>query len=67
MSPQKIAAGVLILLGVVFRGISLAHYRMQSKQTPSVGIERRVLERKKQRALYIDYAFIAIGVYLLVA
>ena len=65
MDPFKIVGGVLVLLGFVFRGISVAYFNQRAKFLPDAVKARRQFEGRKQRALVIDAAFIAMGFYLL--
>ncbi len=67
MDPFKLIGGVLILLGVVFRAVSIAYFNGRAKSLPDDPKLRLRHARKKQRALLIDYAFIAAGLYTLVA
>ena len=65
MNPFKIIGGVLIVLGVVFRAISNAYFNLRAKSLPDDPGMRRRFAASRQRALLIDYAFIAAGVYTL--
>ncbi len=65
MDPFKIIGGVLVLLGFVFRAISLAYFGQREKSVPDTASARRQFAARKQRALVIDAAFILAGFYLL--
>ena len=65
MDPFKIIGGVLVLLGFVFRAISLAYFGHREKSVPETANARRRFAARKQRALVLDAAFIVLGFYLL--
>ena len=65
MNPFKIIGGLLILFGVVFRAISIAYFNLRAKSVPGNPKAQRRLASSRQRALIIDYLFIAIGLYTL--
>jgi len=65
MNPFKIAGGLLIVLGVAFRAISIAYFNLRAKTLPDTPQARRRFAASRQRALIIDYLFIAAGVYTL--
>ncbi len=65
MNPIKIIGGVLVLLGFVFRAISIAYFNSKSKSLPDNPAARRRFEVKKRNALWIDAAFVAAGFYVL--
>ena len=65
MDPFKIIGGVLVVLGFVFRAISLAYFKQQAKYLPETPKVRRQFAGRKQRALIIDALFIVLGFYLL--
>ena len=67
MTPLKIAGGVLILLGFVFRAISIAYFNLQARRLPDDPRARRRLATKKRNALWIDAAFVLAGFYVLLA
>ena len=67
MDPFKLLGGILILLGVVFRAISIAVFNQRAKSLPDDPKARLRHAKQQQRALLIDYAFIAAGLYTLVA
>ena len=67
MSPFKIIGGVLIVFGVAFRAISIAYFNQRAKALPDDPKMRRQFAASRQRALLIDYLFIAAGVYTLFA
>jgi hypothetical protein len=67
LDPFKLIGGVLILLGVAFRAISIAYFKQRAKSLPDDPKIRLRHAKKQQRALLIDYAFIAAGLYTLVA
>jgi hypothetical protein len=66
LDPFKIFGGVLIVLGVIFRAISIAYFNQRAKFLPDDPKVRKRHLKKQQRALLIDYAFIAAGIYTLV-
>ena len=57
--------GLLIVLGVAFRAISIAYFNLRAKSVPDDGRARRRFAAKRQRALIIDALFIAAGFYVL--
>lgn len=65
MDPFKIIGGVLVLLGFLFRGISLAYFHQRAKSVPDTIQARRKFAARKQRALVIDGLFVAAGFYVL--
>ena len=65
MDPFKIIGGGLVLLGFVFRAISLAYFGQREKSVPNVEKARRQFAGRKHRAMLIDAAFILVGFYLL--
>lgn len=67
MNPFKIIGGLLIILGLAFRAISVAYFKLRLKTLPPTPAARKRLEASKQRALAIDIVFIALGFYVLLA
>ena len=67
MNPFKIIGGLLIVLGVAFRAISIAYFNGRAKSLPDNPQMRRRFAASRQRALLIDYLFIAAGFYTLLA
>lgn len=65
MNPIKIIGGILVLLGFVFRAISIAYFNARSKSIPDNPHARRRFETKKRNALWIDAAFVVAGFYVL--
>ena len=65
MNPFKIAGGLLIVLGFVFRAISLAVFNQRAKTLSPDPKVRRRFEDSKRRALVIDAGFILVGFYVL--
>ena len=65
MDPFKIIGGVLVLLGFVFRGISLAYFGQRAKFVTDTPQAQRKFAASKQRALIIDALFVAAGFYVL--
>lgn len=65
MNPIKVAGGVLVLLGVVFRAISLAYFRLRARTLPDTPQARRRHEWSKRNALLIDAGFIVAGFYVI--
>ncbi len=57
--------GLLIVFGVVFRAISIAYFNLRAKTLPDNPKTQRQFAASRQRALLIDYLFIAAGVYTL--
>lgn len=66
MSPVKVAAGLAIALGFIFRAISFAYFKSHERGIPLQGPERARFNRKRARALILDNAFIVFGLYLLI-
>lgn len=65
MDLFKIIGGVLVLLGFVFRGVSVAYFGQRAKSVPDTAMAQRKFAARKQRALIIDGLFIAAGFYVL--
>jgi len=65
LDPFKIIGGALVLLGFVFRAISLAYFAQRAKSVPDTEPARQKFAASKQRALIIDALFIAAGFYVL--
>lgn len=65
LDPFKIIGGALVLLGFVFRAISLAFFAQRAKSVPDTVSARQKFAASKQRALIIDALFIAAGFYVL--
>ena len=65
MDPFKIVGGVLVALGFIFRGISVAFFKQRAKFLPDGAKAQRQFEGRRQRALVIDALFIVLGFYLL--
>ena len=67
MNPFKIIGGLLIVLGVAFRAISIAYFNLRAKTLPDNPPAQRRFAASKQRALVIDALFIGFGFYVLLA
>lgn len=67
MNPFKLIGGLLIILGLAFRVISVAYFKLRLKTLPDTPKARQRFEASKQRALMIDAVFIAAGFYVLLA
>jgi len=65
VNPLKIVGGLLVLLGFVFRAISIAYFNARGKRLPDNPAVRRRFEAKKRNALWIDAAFVIAGFYVL--
>ena len=65
MNPKKVIGGVLIVLGLLFRAISLAHFNQKAKTLPDTPVARRRFAQSRRNALLIDGGFIAFGFYVL--
>lgn len=65
LDPFKIIGGGLVLLGFVFRGISLAYFGQRARSVPETPQAQRKFSARKQRALVIDALFIVAGFYVL--
>lgn len=65
MNPIKIVGGVLVLLGFVFRAISIAYFNARRKSVSNNPQALRRFETKKRNALWIDAAFVVAGFYVL--
>lgn len=65
VNPIKIIGGVLVLLGFVFRAISIAYFNARLKSVPDTPDARRRFAIKKRNALWIDAAFVVAGFYVL--
>lgn len=61
MNPKKIIGGVLIVLGLLFRAISIAVFNQREKSLPDTPAARRRFERSRRNALLIDAGFIVVG------
>lgn len=61
MNPIKVIGGVLVFLGLIFRGICTAYFRTHEASVPDTPKARRRFEARKRRAFLIDAAFIVIG------
>ena len=55
----------MILLGVVFRAISLAYFNLRAKTLPDTPLARRRFFAKKRNALFIDALFMVGGVFVI--
>ncbi len=65
VDPFKIIGGALVLLGFIFRAISLAYFAQRAGSVPDTDQARQKFAARKQRALVIDALFIAAGFYVL--
>ena len=65
MNPIKVVGGVLVLLGVIFRAISLAYFNLKLKTLPDTPQARRRFETKRRNALIWDVLFIGAGFYVI--
>jgi len=65
LDPFKIAGGLLVALGFLFRAISIAYFNQRAKSLPADPKARRAFAGRKQRALLIDAFFVVMGFYLL--
>lgn len=65
MDPFKIIGGALILLGFVFRAISISYFGHRAKFVPDTPKAQRQFASRKQRALIIDGLFFITGIYVL--
>ncbi len=65
MDPIKIIGGVLVLLGCIFRAISLAYFAKRAPAVPDTPRARKAFEARRHRALVIDAFFVIIGFYLI--
>ena len=66
MNPIKIIGLVLVMLGVVFRAISVAYFNLRAKTLPDDPRVRRRFFAKKRNALFIDALFVAGGFYVII-
>ncbi len=68
MNPAKIAGGCFVLLGFVFRWISVAVFRQRAKR-PGAKVKAKSLFglTPEQRSYLIDVGFIVLGFYLILA
>lgn len=67
MNPIKLIGGGLILLGVIFRAISLAYFGVLARGLPPGDVRaRHRFETKKRNALWIDACFVIAGFYVLI-
>lgn len=64
MHPIKLAGGGLIVLGLVFRAISLAYFKLKAKTLPNTPAALRRFERQRRNALVIDALIVALGFYV---
>lgn len=64
-NPVKIIGGTLIVLGIVFRAISVAYFQARMASVPPCA--RRLWERKRRNALWIDAGIALLGFSLLLA
>ena len=65
MDPIKIIGGGMVLLGCIFRAISLAYFAKRARAVPDNPRARRQFEARRQRALVIDALFVVLGFYLI--
>jgi hypothetical protein len=65
LNPIKIAGGIIVLLGFVFRAISIAYFNLKLKTLPDTPAARRRHAFKKRNALVIDALFVAAGFYVI--
>lgn len=66
MNPIKLVGLALVILGVVFRAISLAYFNLRAKTLPDTPLARRRFLSSKRNALFIDALFIAGGFYVII-
>ena len=64
MNPIKVAGGVLIVLGFLFRAISIAYFNLKAKTLPGTPVALRRFERSRRNALVIDACVVALGFYV---
>lgn len=67
MTLFKIIGGVLIVLGLIFRAISIAYFRAKAPHVSNTLAAQRSFTASRRRALYIDIAFFVAGVAVLFA
>ncbi len=65
MLLNHVIGGLLILLGAVFRAISLAYFNLRARTLPDTPAARRRFFAKKRNALVIDALFVVGGVYVI--
>ncbi len=65
MDPIKIVGGVLVLLGCIFRAISLAYFAKHARFVPDSERARKQFAGRRHRALVIDALFVVMGFYLI--
>lgn len=64
MNPIKIVGGVLIVLGLLFRAVSIAYFNLKARTLPGTPVALRRFERKRRNALVIDALVVALGFYV---
>lgn len=64
MHPIKIAGGLLIVLGLLFRAVSIAYFKLKARTLPDTPAARRRFERSRRNALVIDACVVALGFYV---
>lgn len=65
MNPIKVVGGVLVVLGLLFRAISIAYFNLKAKTLPHTPVARRRFERSRRNALVIDACVVALGFYVI--
>lgn len=63
----KIIGAVLIVLGVIFRAISVAYFKSKAPRVGNTLAAQRSFTASRRRALYIDLAFFIAGILVLFA
>jgi len=66
MNPVKILGGILIIVGVILRAISVYVLHRREQTLPDSDRARRSFARSRRNSLLVDAAFIACGVLCIV-
>lgn len=65
MNPIKIVGGLLVVLGLLFRAVSIAYFNLKAKSLPDTPTALRRFERSRRNALVIDALVVALGFYVI--
>jgi hypothetical protein len=63
----KIIGAVLVVLGLVFRAISVAYFKAKAPHVSNTLAAQRSFTASRRRALYIDIAFFIAGILVFLA
>lgn len=63
----KIIGAVLIALGLIFRAISVAYFKMKEPHVKNTLSAQRGFAASRRRALYIDIVFFVAGILVFLA